>query len=658
MSKPISFPIKWVGTKQKRAPRISDEDWTSRKARLQELYSTLTLAQLMDVVVDKDFNPTRSIENCGTSFTSSPDNLSSKKFKVDNEGTALQYQGLEFPPVPSASNSDRSANHICYLNNKEGDSDADIIPHSTPSSADFSIRTGGKTPAILSTTDATSTETEASSDIETHASAEFDDFHALLSLESIQSFEVDDFISAPSTDNQTSGTISEDIVYQRHLFKAVSLVRAARSFSPRMLTSLLGRVNQRHLFSAADYLDAVWNKKRAFDVYRVLFNLEQANNENIGKWQILSPIALSCARAAEAPWQRDIVKEVLLRRMTASSDHDISRSEGMLAHMLLGQMFVLDQQYTPAKDHFESIQKPIAGCDSADSSFDILAYLYHKGLGSGMTLQPGEQNCKDRSIKDQVRSVNHRDFVRFALNSRYSTLSPFLFGKIASDGPYPSTAVSQYVRSCIDWCSMSIDCIVPGASSFAAWLYEESSLPRTSRWEGTLALYNYLHRKWRREWHGDSQESTVRWSWMDDTRETLGISAAELLVACCDMVTHINTPRPADSSDPILRINLNKIQSGSDEDVVTIFLRNLYLRAVPFIWATGSTVIGMMKDAAESLVNRRFTVAGSDASFNSRRETVASFAESIDTMSDMMRDSLRISDTQERIVAFEFNTSE
>lgn len=160
------------------------------------------------------------------------------------------------------------------------------------------------------------------------------------------------------------------------------------------------------------------------------------------------------------------------------------------------------------------------------------------------------------------------------------------------------------------------------------------------------------------------------------------------------MVTHTDTPRPADTPDNkmatnhlhddlILRKDFKKIQSESNGDLVTIFLRHLYLRTVPFIWATGSTVTGsgatreskyeptiasslrssnlsyrMMKDAAASLVNRRFAVVWSDASLNSRRETMASLVESIDTMSDMMRDSLSISDTRERNVAFESNTSE
>jgi len=57
VSAPTPFALKWVGSKQQRAERIPEVEWANRKSRLRELYSKLTLPEIMKVMESEKFKP-------------------------------------------------------------------------------------------------------------------------------------------------------------------------------------------------------------------------------------------------------------------------------------------------------------------------------------------------------------------------------------------------------------------------------------------------------------------------------------------------------------------------------------------------------------------------------------------------------------------------
>ena len=256
--------------------------------------------------------------------------------------------------------------------------------------------------------------------------------------------------------------------------------------------------------------------------------------------------------ADETPSQRNIVREALLKRMETWEIHATSPAETSLAHLLLAQMFALDGQDASALLHLNTKWNTTVGCGFINTSFHVLAYLYHKSNESKPLLQPLDRGrhihestgwdafTRNRPNNVQLASVNHNDFVCFALGRpRYSTLQ---LQSATSDRPDPSTPVSEYVQSCLDWCITSINDTLPGVT--VSLLYWNSSPSAETTLSDTLTVYKYLHKQLRREWRGDSKKPTTGWKWMQNTREALGISTVELLIFCCDMVMHDSRPQP------------------------------------------------------------------------------------------------------------------
>lgn len=456
------------------------------------------------------------------------------------------------------------------------------------------------------------------------------------------------------------------------------------------------------LLQAADYLYAVLNKQRSFRLYDKLLRLNDSSDK------VLTEMSLAYARAAGTQSQRDEVKKFLTANLRSES-RTASSSEKSLANMLLAQMFSLDGM----PDLYESHLASAAAVRSTyiDTSFDVLAYLYR------MHPQEDEPRPKVRgqsiqSITTHLASVGYEGFVQFALGLRYSYLSE----NSTEYHEYPGTVLCDCVRSCVDWCAISIDVTLLGQPFNTKWLARGSSYLDICRWPEVMALYNYLYRKWRSD-ESDRETTLSHWGWRSNTRKKLGISAAELLIVCCDMITQVcEEPAPGPGGNKVdkfdrpyayLRKNIRVTQGLTDEELVTKFLQRLYLRttnparvnkstadsrqqsqslklgmgkgiAPPFAdqiirppvpavdrfayaSSTSNSILGRrydptiassisssntsyrrMRDAA-SLIRGRFTSIGSKESLASR-DSMASLARSIDNMSDIMRDSLSISE--------------
>lgn len=260
--------------------------------------------------------------------------------------------------------------------------------------------------------------------------------------------------------------------YNLQLETAVNLAQSAQQLSKDMLTRMLDETSQRHLLSAADYLDAVLDRKQSFVIYEFMLAAEQATDRDSAKPRILSPVMMSCARAAETSSQQKIAREALLKRIGPSQDYDTSPSENSLAHKLLAQIFALDGRDDLALLLPDIEWNRTLRCGSVNTSFDVLAYLHHKIHESRRFLQPQDRSrhipeltgwdafTRKRPSYDQLVSVNEDDFVLFALGLRDASLQ---FQLVPLNLPDPSTSVSEHVESCLDWCINSID------ASFPVW---------------------------------------------------------------------------------------------------------------------------------------------------------------------------------------------
>lgn len=646
---------------------------TEEESRIPSIVQS-HLTTVLPTVLEEEFvtasNPNRkrrcSTHDAETSGSGLPFPLpsSSKKVKMGNKDRAPRHEHLELLPV--------SLTPISYPDNTDtpdfnetfrynNDDDQTLRP--TSPTFELPVLTLSESPVGFPTMVTTKTRTSDNilSD-RTQLTASPDSIGVQLKLESVQSLKVDQH------------------AYHLQLDKAVHLAQSVQQFSPDILSSLLDVTSQRHLLRVADCLDAFLDREQSFAIYKVLLAAEQATDRCRTKAQILSPAMLSCARAAETSSQRDIVREALSKRMESSKDHNTSPSEKSLAHMLLAQMFALDGQDSLALLQSNTKWNTTVSCGPVDTSFDVLAYLYYKSHGSRPFVRSREQSrpipeltgwdafTRKRPTSVQLASVNLGDFNSFALGLRHASLQ---LQPVPSDLPDPTTPVSVHLRSCLDWCINSIDDTFPGVTSSPSPFHWKSRTIAETLLPDTLAVYSYLHEQCRWEWHYRPEESFTCWKWMENTSDVLGISASELLIVCCDMVMWDNTPRMAYDYYLQLRLDFKTVKQLSDEKLVTRFLQRLYLRVVPSAWAASPTTtesentreggyeptiapsLGSsnlsyrrMRDAAASVLKRRFSPMGSEISLLSH-EKMAAFTISIDSLSDMVRDSLSISNRRE-----------
>ncbi|KAK8134778.1 hypothetical protein PG984_006790 [Apiospora sp. TS-2023a] len=326
-------------------------------------------------------------------------------------------------------------------------------------------------------------------------------------------------------------------------------------------------------FQAADYLYAVSNKQRSFALYAQLVELDVASQN------ILSDALLSCVRAAETRSQRNLARAFLLTRL--SSEHRTAGStEKILAHMLLAHMYSLDGMLAQSESQLGLVIATRG--NSTDASFDILAYLYQKQTQEDVP-RVGDQGPSGRSTSGNLTSVNRDDFVRYAVGLRYLSLST---QSTEHDGP-PDSLLTDCVRSCLNWCAMSVGITSLCQPFDMGWLAQGSSYPEPFRWSDAIVLYNQLYHKWCSD-VSERQGSLADLGWSANTRQKLGISAAELLMICCDITIQVHEDEPLDNGwarfetfDYIydyLGTNIEMIQNMADDALVTIFLRRLYLR--------------------------------------------------------------------------------
>ncbi|KAK8134607.1 hypothetical protein PG984_006619 [Apiospora sp. TS-2023a] len=702
MSAPTSF--QFVGPKQQRATKVPDAEWSNREARLRELHGRMTLSQLMEVMKSEGFIATRkqydyqfrkwglqkygltktgeeeprtpsilqshpptvlggeavvtsslgrkrpqsthSIKTSGSGL-SSPPPVTNKKAKVDDGDRALDHEHLDLSPAPMASASNSSDTDARDFNVKVGCDSEDPILRSTSSTSNLPVPTCPLSPGGSPTTATTSTGNSGSSNDRTQPTDSLDSLKKQLSLETMQSFEVD------------------ENAYVLQLDKAVQLAQSVQQYPESIPLGLLDKTSQRYLLSVADYLYAVLDRKQSFVIYEVLLASEQATNRDLAKPQILSPVLLSCARAAETQSQQRIVQEGLCNRIDTLEDDATSPSGIYLASMLLAQMSVLNLQEEWFTLHQNRELIKFMGCDSGNSSFNVLSYLYRKMDRSGTFFQPlisryhnpeskgWEAFTRMRPTICQLETVNSGDFIRFICFG-WEPEAKTLPRPTTSYRSDPITSVSEYVRSCIQWCIDAIDHTFPGVPvSTVVWSSEEALRPTEDALLDTLTVYNYLHKQWRREWLGFSKTLNSNRKWMNNTHETLGISAAELLVVCCDMVMNNSKSPPTDPYNIHIGSMFSKTRRLSDRDIVTKFLQGLTgsyhgedLRADDSIisWIIKSILQG---DEKRSSIHLHASLIPTESELcKVSRETMASFSMSIDRLSDMERNSLSVSDTR------------
>ncbi|KAK8092535.1 hypothetical protein PG999_014734, partial [Apiospora kogelbergensis] len=294
--------------------------------------------------------------------------------------------------------------------------------------------------------------------------------------------------------------------------------------------------------------------------------------------------------------------------------------------------------------------------EPVDPSFDLLIYLLYKHSTERLSHLKSQEYGAHVPIgtASHMKLVNCNDFVQFALGLRQSSMSTS--NLISTPQEYPRIAVLSCVRYCIGWCAKSIDIdeSLLRRQLDVTWLARGMTQIHSSRWPQFMALYNALHRKWRSDESGRKPEVSNYYNDElldpDDDFDSLQYSMRSRLLRKIDAV-----------------------QSLADEVLVTEFLQRMYLRTAdrnvkPFQptkqgWL-GSGVdakepvlsIGQdysvqplmsdnllrMRNAATFLFRKRPSSKGSKLSRDSR-ERIYSLAESIESVSGMMRDSLSIS---------------
>ncbi|KAK8093713.1 hypothetical protein PG997_000398 [Apiospora hydei] len=616
-----STAFKFEGPKQPRAPRISAADWENRKPRLRELYDQKTLTQLMEVMTAEGLEATpkqydyqfrkwgwqkygrgkaaeddpvdagavsrllptflegetatesdsskkrpqsiQSIETNG-SVSTSPVLPPKKKAKWSDKEVLPQNYGPQSRSAPSmyvynpviGEAHRRKFRGRYYEDNASSGSQMPIVA--------WTLRNLASTSSTSPGTDAISTEAEADSNrgadettttTTTTTTTPYSEApKARDLLRSIQSFQADKKSSISALVNFI-GRPSKDS-YQRHLDKAIQLTNATRNYDPVLLRRCP-------------------------------------------------------ARAAQETSQRKFVRKVLISRMKALFTlRSMGPLEEMLSRMLLAQSFAQDGQSALSKHLLDSTPDPAKDSGSVGNPFILLAYLHYKHPRPRTIAPSRDTNHTDSSGVDQLASVTYQDFCQFAYSQGNQ---PLPYRREASSRNDPITVISDYVRTCIHWCSSAL------------W---GQSFDKT-RWTSTDSL-------------------------IDDR----------------------------------LRMDILKIQTQSDEDLLTSFLQHLYLRTTPtdltggslaksgspvqsptavsesevtditnLLWPGTEAVIVhstssgrpgqhkmLMREAAISFFKHRFSLMGSELSLKSRGSKW-SYTGSVDEMSDMLRDSLSISDS-------------
>ncbi|KAK6840066.1 hypothetical protein PG987_005932 [Apiospora arundinis] len=593
MSTSTSF--KWVGPKQQRATQIPAAEWAKREdSRTQYIYqfgkwglqkygtakvvAPRHLPSLLEVGTATASDsikkrPRRSIQSIETSSSNSSSPVPpSKKVKVTDEDKVPYNSRHEIRSASSMSLSKPDTREAHLFNLEDRNDEDNAVCSSKSPTVDWPFCNSTETSFNVAPMNATSTEAQTSSRSGPGRSM------TMTGPETSESQK-----ASMSTQVLASGVYTALNDQYQYINEAVEEMYAARTFPPSMPRSLLYRTGPAPalLLSTADYLQAICNKDQAFFIYALLLQIEQNDDESSKKPQLLSPMALSCARTAETTSQRRFVSDVLLRRRRTLEYYDTGPSQAILHRTLLAQICSFKEQYAPADHPYGCIPKPAVDSDEfGDASFDVLAYLYHEHSLRETDPRFWNQDGAGGFSDDHVASVCNHGFILFVVDLR------LLPGARSTPSSWddPSTMVFDYVQSCIEWCAIaiSVDCDL-GRSFDTSQSAEEPSPTATSGGRESVALYDYFHRRWRDE--------SIHWKWTKGSREALGISAAELLVTCCDMIAHISHDGPDHPHgqathkyaliDGRLRKDLTKLQSQSHEELVTGFLRHLYLRITP-----------------------------------------------------------------------------
>ncbi|KAK7920289.1 hypothetical protein PG985_008311 [Apiospora marii] len=691
MSTPASF--KWVDQKQERATRIPAAEWTNRETRLRELHSQMTLTELMEVMKSEGFVATRKqydhqfrkwgLQKYG--IAKSIEKEPGGSCPVENQATAM-LDGDTIVAPDTSEKRPRSIPRVELSGSRLSDS---LLPPSKK----------------VKMTDEDGVPRSPRLDIHVahHLNQPFGQTHSH-SSEGADANPVVVDLSPSSTVESCFVPIVLDTASEPTEKSCILPIYLDTASEPSDMTATS---------TGAQAISGDETISRAEQ--NSLF--EDISDEELSRPYILSPLALSCARSAETPSQRTLVRELLLTRLDILQFESISPSETMLAHMLLAQMFALDGHFALSEKHLNTPLKLTVVRRSVDTSFEVLSYLHYKHPRPGSDTQTCDQGYEAHLISQYLPSVTCSDFVDFAYDQR-RTSSWLRNDSVSWD--HPRAAVSEYVRSCIAWCSTAI--LKDSPSRFPCFdtglQAKGSSAPYSITWQDTVALYNYFNKMFL-----DGEPGRFKWmSWRERTREKLGISSAELLVVCCDMIAHYGTVHGGYANRKFsncnilvlelgsLREDLTELEKQPDEELVTQFLRCLYLRTNPLtlvskfrepgqgiLESSTTTISGSehrpsivhteespfstttdgplthrstrgevmremvaeepmiasscrssntsykrMKDAAVSIFNRRFNSMGSRFSLSSR-ELRQSLAASTDRMSDIMRDSLRIS---------------
>ncbi|KAK8039851.1 hypothetical protein PG993_008262 [Apiospora rasikravindrae] len=763
MSTPTIF--KWVGPKQQRATKIPAVEWAKHEARLRELHSKMTLFELMGVMESEGFIATQkqyvyqfskwglhkydtikrdseavsnqlptvpeedrndvsdpgskrprsfpSIELCPSGLPSSVPSYRKRAKVNDEEGevSVLRCPTLDSTALLPVSHSNLLTGDVRFCNFEGGNGDEDKAFRSyspTPDSHSSSEFTNVQ--ARYPTTNSVSLRTDAISD------DKWPEF--------IESFIADEVykpylsVSSSSEKHNEDAAPASERTFQLYLGKAAELADYAKKSISWGLTNRPMMMDPSP-FYAADYLYAVLNKQRSFHIYAQLLEADPSTHH------VLPEMVLACARAAKTPEQRKFVQALLTTRLNKAVGRIINPSERSLANLLRERMLDPNNRLGAAWTERRA---------STHSSFEILIYLYERNTHEPIC-EAGLDELAHQSVADHMASISHDDFVQSISACRHPPLSE----QAPERYNYLSLAMSDCVRSCVNWCATQIDSPMLYESFDTDWLSQGTPWSRMCRWREFIAVYIHLYHKWRSS-ESDILMSPTHWGWKYKTREKLGISTAELLAVCCDMVTQDHSdsiPRERaviveNDEDPYAYVedNIRRLQHLTNNEIVTMFLRHLYLRTTDFPQAneyadirellrppienepdislsagqvsetetpaevesemiptqvetfdpprstvprhftdssssaysvkdvgydptiasscrSSSSSYRRMKDAAASFLKSRFSNTGSHFSLSSGERAI-SLAESIENMSDTMRDSFRISGAPEQ----------
>ena len=386
-------------------------------------------------VPDPEKKRTRSlqtVESCGSSLSSSFQPRS-KRTKMCNEDIVFQYFRLDLLPEPYMTRSNSPAPSACTYDPEKTTAEGSTVSPINSSYVDQSSGHFTESTVEISVADASGQRNEL--------------------LRMVESPKMNPMDLDPSKSAQSSVPTSEQ-AFQLYKDEANELADHSKKRPSLEFGRQPSGMNSMPL-QAAEYLFAVENKQRSFDIYRIL------QEADIHPHRLLSTASLACARASVTLEQRQHMKEYLLDRLKMTEGispwNHFSASERSLTHLLLAQLCSIDGICAELELHLELSLAATEQSKPVDPSFDLLIYLLYKHSTERLS-HLKSQECGAHvpiGTASHVKFVNCNDFVQFALGLRQLSMSTS--NLISTPQEYPRIAVVSCVRSCIGWCAKSID---------------------------------------------------------------------------------------------------------------------------------------------------------------------------------------------------------